>query len=119
MLTPHIKDPERNNELVRKAAQPESFGRTSIPKMQETIVLGNEESTKLLEEAAQAKAAIREARNVFTEKRESLQVAKSNLADAVAKDAKPKAIESLESKRDEALEATIKAEATLNGLIDA
>lgn len=121
MLTPHSKDPNRKEELERKKFQPESFGRTSIPPMAQIapIAISDDESAKLLEEAAQHKEEMRTARNDLIAKREALQLAESNLADAVKKEAKPAKINDLTEKRDVAAEEVNTAEEVLNDLIDA
>ena len=117
MLTPHAKDPNRKDELERKAARPEAFGRTKIPAMQSAPVTApltkEEQATK-----DDYKGAIREARNTLIAAREALAVAESNLNNA-GDDIKPATVKKLEAVRDGAQAAVADAEQALNELIDA
>ena len=126
MLTPHIKDPERKNELARRTHQPETFGRTEIPRSCDTVVIGNEDASALAEQAQAvlkaaeiAKGELRKARNSVVAARELKAQAKANLKHEKDNNAEKKVLKPLV----EAVTATAtdleNAEQTLNDLIDA
>lgn len=113
MLQPSAKDPNRKDALDRKKANPESFGRTEIPRLRETVVMGNNDAGRALEAMTATKQALKEARNDLVAKRESLVVATSNVVNA-----KPKEKDDMVSLADDAELAVIDAENVLNALID-
>lgn len=126
MLTASAKDPNRKDTLERRKANPESFGRTKIPKIRETIIIGgadgagvNEALEAALATAVERKQEIRTARNALLESRETFTVAKNNLKDAVNKKAKAKDITKLEGLVEDAEVNVMEAEETLDTLIDA
>jgi len=126
MLTASAKDPNRKDALLRKAANPMAFGRTEIPRIRETIVMGKagsvEDAKKFTEAVAAAEAqkvALKEARNAVIATKEQLVIAGSNLKTAESNDAKPATVEKLQGKVEEAQAAVEAAEQTMNDLIDA
>lgn len=122
-LTPHVTDPNREKELKRKKHDPESFGRTEIPRSRDTIVLGNEDATALAEHAESVlkaaeefKAELKTARNTVITSRELAAQAKLNL-ESLPEDAKAKVVTKATEKLEAAEADVVAAEEHLDVLL--
>jgi len=119
MLTPHIEDPKRKEELVRRAAQPETFGRTSIPNVRrERVALGLEESQEVIDSYLDQKEKLRDLRTRLVSARELYTQADNELGKAVADGAKKAEIDKLTKRRDDTFETVSTLEAELDKILN-
>lgn len=122
MLTASARDPNRKDALERKAAHPTTFGRTKIPKLRETVVVGgasDASANEALEVIEEYKANLKAARVDVITAREDLAVAESNLSEGNKNNVSKKELKALESTASDNSLLLSAAEEALDELLNA